>query len=872
MSAGKKVKYNEGLIKTKCSRPEANRYLIPRSRLYKKLDKSLQRKLTLVTAPAGFGKSTAILDWLDRRDLKAAWLSIDSVDNNPMTFWRYICAALDGIATGIFQDTDYVFQLIELLNANIHLSILIDRLMEVEVDFLLILDDVHLIANPVILDGISYLIGYLPPKMHLVLIGRFEPKLKPAMLGIKIQILRIGERDLRFQNEEIYRFYRTRGHTLENEDIQKLENYTEGWAAALVAVAMSMEDESDGNGVVQALGSSGKSIYRYLEEEVLGSWPEEKRSFALKTSLLDTLSAPLCDAVTGENNGSLMLKEINARNGFLISLDYEEYEYRYHHLFRDFLYKLLLKSNRTVVPDLHARAAAWYREQGADYQAIEHYLNGIKYDAALELIKQHIDDLVIRNDFATAFSWIDRLPGEYRDSSFRISKVYALYHAEMGNLQLAREWLAKLELLAKDKKYTGGPALKGYTSTSCRLVKANLLIREGNVREFFSSIRKAVKTNEGRYFKLSEYMDVNTSDIYFYRCPYNKFTYLFAEKRDEYWEMVKNYRKMISENPGYAPLAAGEYLYENNRLDEALPYLLEALEEAQSANCPGALVPVMVNIARLKRARLDMKGALETPVECEKMLNSPKLHWYYLVHAFRARLQIDAGDMDGVERWFNSCKINIYMEISRIREFELLVYARVLMLKGRFTDAELLLKKILIFAEKTIRRHSRVEALNLLAMLAYQKKEMKTAMDYLEKSLYIGMKESYIRSYTDEFDSVIPLLRHYVMHRRKQKGHRATKNSITYAKDLLKQTQKSLVLEQAAQSAASAGEIKKLLTDQEKKVLALLLEAYANKEIAQELGISIWTVKSHIGHIYGKLAVKSRAQCIKLAREMHLLD
>ncbi|HYE11860.1 MAG TPA: hypothetical protein VEF53_16965 [Patescibacteria group bacterium] len=261
------IAYKSELIGTKYSKPEINQYLISHQRLHQRLDNSLTCKLTFVMAPAGYGKTTAVLDWLEKCGLLAAWMSVDSYDNNPTVFWRYVCTALDGICNGLSKDTEYVFSSLELLKASIHINILIDRLSVVQSDFLLVLDDLHLITDSSILQGLSYLIDYLPAKMHLIFISRTEPELGLARHRIKWQIQQLDEKDLRFVKEEIFSFYQARGYTLENEDVKKVENYTEGWAAALVAVAMSMEDAGGSNDVISALAQSNRDIEQYLKDE-----------------------------------------------------------------------------------------------------------------------------------------------------------------------------------------------------------------------------------------------------------------------------------------------------------------------------------------------------------------------------------------------------------------------------------------------------------------------------------------------------------------------------------------------------------------------------------------------------------------------------
>lgn len=865
------IAYKTGLIGTKYSKPGINQYLISRRRLHQRLDNSLICKLTLVTAPAGYGKTTAVLDWLEKCGLSAAWVSVDSYDNNPVVFWRYVCTALDGISDGLSKDTEYVFSSLELLKANIHINILIDRLSGVQSDFLLVLDDLHLITDSSILQGLSYLIDYLPAKMHLIFISRMGPELELARHRIKWQAQGLEEKDLRFGKEEIFLFYQARGYTLENDDVKKVETYTEGWAAALVAVAMSMEDAGGGNDVIASLTRSSRDIEQYLLDEVISTWPPEKRAFAMKTCILDMLSEALCNAVTEEDNGRRMLNEINEGSGFLITLDEQNREYKYHPLFKSLLYRLLSETVPEEIADLHIKAARWFREHGFMPDAIEHLLRGGSYREAFEMIEHRIDHLINRNDFGMLLSWIERLPVEFKDNSFKIAVIYALYYAETGRYDLSRQWIKRMKTLKDDNQYASSPGWNSYSRTVCTLVEVNLLIREGNV-EYLPLLFSAAETNDSRYFKMSEYSDFNTADIYFFRCPIKLLAKLYREAPEKYEKMTESYRGMISKNPGYAPLGIGEYLYESNRLEEALPYLLNALKEAQDADCPGALVPVMVDMARIRRARGDMQGAFEVLAKCEKRLqNSSKTYWIYLIQAFRCRLYVDIGDAVKMNEWFESCKLNVFTEINRIREYELIVYARVLIAKYRLHDASLLLQRLLLFTVDNARPHSRVEVLNLLALLTYQKSNMADAFNYLESSLKTGMAEGYVRSYMDELAPMAHLLKYYTTRRRKQADLNTAIALTAYAKDLLKQMYESFPAALKAQGEAAA-KIRKQLTEQEKKVLELLVEANTNEQISVKLGIGLRTVKTHTGNIYSKLGVKNRAQCVKLVRETGLLQ
>lgn len=858
------------MLKTKLCLPTVNKNIISREKLLTKLQHTKKGKLTLVTAPAGYGKTTAVLDWLGKCGLPYAWLSLDARDNDPMVFWQYVYASLEEIAEGITKDVEYVLSSQELIRAEIHISILIDRLSKISSDFFFVLDDLHLIDTPSILNGLSYLIDYLPEKMHLIFISRTLPDLEWARHRIKWQLLRLEAEDLRFGAEEILQFYQARGITLQNNELDAIEKYTEGWVAALVAATLSMGD-GGGRDALAALSRVNRDIGQYLRDEVVRGWPSEKQSFAMKISILDTLWPDLCNAVAGVGIGNQLLKEMAEGNAFLAALDGQRQAYRYHHLFKSFLRELLQEMYPEEIPGLYTRAGCWFREQGLIPEAIEYYLSGGAYAQACELIEHRIDHLIHKNDFGRLLSWVERLPAESRDNSFKSAAIYATYYAETGQYDLSRQWIERMKVIKDDSRYTSIPSWEAISSRNCIMTEANLLIREGDL-SFLTLISRISSLDGFQNYKMREYYDFNTADIYFYRCPIYKLKDVIKGAPEEYSKLVGNYRKMLSKNPGYAPLAAGEYLYESGRPEEALPYLLKAQEEARESNCPGALVPAMVTIARIKRAGGDVAGAFAVLEECERQLRSTgKPHWNYSLHAFRCRLFIDTGNMDKVREWVSASRLDLFAELGRSREFELLVYVRALILLNRPQEAELILQRLLAFTGAS-RPHSRVEILNLLALLAFKNHHAREALKYIDESLDIGMAEGYVRSYLDEFSLMAPILRAYIKSRRNTTDVQHAKEKKSFAGSLLKQIRGSAP--QTANAGSLAGgmaeKILEQLTEQEERVFKLMAGAATNQEICDELGISLWTVKTYTGNIYGKLCLKNRVQCIKLARELGL--
>jgi len=308
--------------------------------------------------------------------------------------------------------------------------------------------------------------------------------------------------------------------------VKKVERYTEGWVAAMVAVAMSMENADGDNAIV--LPQSGRDIEEYLQDEVISTWRAERRAFALKTCILNALSPALCDAVTGDVSGAGMLKEISQGSGFLNALAEQDQTYQYHHLFKSFLQKLLRETAPDEIPRLHRRAGSWFQSQGLMPEAIEHFLNGGSHREAFELIEHQSDDIINKNDFGRLLSWIERLPEGYRENSFKIAVIYALYYAETGRFDLSRQWLNRMKAIKDDCQSVSSPEWSAYSRTLSTLVEANLLVREGN-SEFLPLIFAAAETDGGRYYKMPEYYDFNAGDIYFYRSPINRIAGLFRE-------------------------------------------------------------------------------------------------------------------------------------------------------------------------------------------------------------------------------------------------------------------------------------------------------------------------------------------------------
>lgn len=838
---------NVTLLKTKHSIPGLNKLLLPRRAVSHRLEGSLSRRLTVVTAPAGYGKTAAVLKWLENTKPPCAWLSIDADDNDPIVFWRYFCAALDSVSAGVSRDTEYVFADGELFKANIHISILIDCLSRTDPDFLLVLDDFHLITSPAVLDGLSRFIAYMPSNMHLVMISRTEPRLKLTRLALKEDMVKIGPKELRFGTEEIYQYYKARGYLLKHEEIQRIESYTEGWAAALVAVALSLKDERHRDSIISSFGSCDQHIENYLAEDVFHTWTKEQRDFMEKTSILDRLCGPLCEAVTGYDAGRL-LKELYDNDSFLISLDDDGTWFRYHHLFSEFLVKKLNKSQPAVIEDLHYKAGKWFEANGFLNEAIGRFLTGKHYEEAAALIEEHGRYLMRKGESSSVLSWLEKLPDHYICSSFRIINFKTAYYAEAGDFVKAWECMESAELLIKNETISDKPCY-----TELLLAKAYLFFSQGDIINLQSTVKEAASHSIFDNIQKA-YLDLNLYDISLYRTSAQATMKALRQNPEAYRSFVRNYRSIISTKPGYATLLEGEPYYESGKLDEALPNLVASVDEAVNAKCPGSLVPAMITMAKISRAHGDIRGALEIVEECERRVSEfHKPHWGYMLKAFKVRLYIDRKDTEMIDQWMAENRLSLNQDNIRIHEYELIVLSRVFIHKRRYHNADILLTRLLSFAEGLKRNHSAVEISNLLAITAFKSRNEEIALKHLEKALSIGLEEGYVRSFLDELPVMASLLELYIL------KHKKEEKLARYAGELLARAKDAAAL---SMLATGPDVPKNLFTPAERKVVELMIGAYDNREIANKLGITIRTVKAHTGSIYKKLGVKTRMQCI----------
>ena len=422
---------SHALVTTKLRAPRTRPNLVARRRLRSVLDRQGGRRLTLVSAPAGFGKTTLISEWAEERLAQGesvAWVSLEESDNDPARFSTYLVAALRTVGEGIGEGVLASLRSPEPPPVEAVVGALVNDLAEVPQEIAVVLDDYHVIDAEPVHEATSFLLEHLPENVHLVVIGRTDPPFPLPKLRARGQMTEIRAADLRFTSEEATAFLGdVMGLALSARDVAALEEVTEGWAAALQLAAISMQDREDVSAFVESFTVSNRHVLDFLTEEVLERQPEHVRDFLLKTSILDRLSGPLCDALAGASDGQAMLEGLERDNLFVVPLDDDRRWYRYHHLFADFLRGRLLREHPERVAESHLRAASWYEREGWASEAVEHALAAGDYQWAARLIEQHAQALVLRGEGATMDRWLSALPAVLVRSRPRLSLARAIW-------------------------------------------------------------------------------------------------------------------------------------------------------------------------------------------------------------------------------------------------------------------------------------------------------------------------------------------------------------------------------------------------------------------------------------------------------------
>ncbi len=912
--AGDAASEQDVLLATKLHVPGPRPGFVARPRLAG----ALGGGLVLVCAPAGFGKTALLADWLRSGDRPVAWLSLDVGDNDPVRFWRHVVAALDRARPGIGER---VAPLLGPPPSSFErlVTALINELaaQSGENEIVLVLDDYHLVDARQVHASLAFLLEHLPPGLHLVLASRSDPPLPLARLRARGQLAELRTDDLRFTAEEAAALLReSAGPALPGAAVAALVARTEGWAAGLQLAALSLRGRSDIAGFVAAFSGSHRYILDYLTGEVLDGQPEQVREFLLETSVLERLSGGLCDAITGRDDGQAMLEQVEQAGLFLMPLDEVRGWWRYHRLFADLLRVRLQQQRPGRVAVLHRAAAAWYEEHGLADDAVGHALAAGDTAWAARLIEQHFDaTLYLRSEGVTAQRWLAALPAELVQTRTRLLLAQVLLAATLGRAEAMEPPLDAAERalagaapavdepfepsVGKAASMLGNiPALiaihrsflaqlRGDAEGTAAFASQALAELGGGERLLNSTAQGLLAAAEWLRGRLADAEQAFVSSIAGWQVgqPISWGVYQLGQVQRAQGRLdaaAETYQKTLDiaaesgqppappAGPAYVGLA--EVAYQRNELDSALRQVTEGIALCRQFLYPAPLGTGLVTLAWIRQAQGDPGGALEAMGEAGRAALGPGVTGLLNpVPAQRARLLLAQGDVAAAARWAEERDLGPGDEPGYPREPEYLVLARVLLAQDRPAQALMLLERMLAAAAGQGRTGSVIEigALRALALAACG--DAGAAVDALARALALGCPQGYVRVFADESAPMAALLARLVT---AQKAERAAACGVPLGclAKVLRAFGGNDDLQGAGRGAAVAvpGLVEQL-TARELEVLVLLAAGMPNPRIAEQLVVTLDTVKKHVSHLLGKLGAANRTEAVTRARQLSLI-
>jgi LuxR family maltose regulon positive regulatory protein len=896
------------ILRAKLYVPRGRLGAVARTRLYARLDEGVRRDLTVVSAPAGFGKTTLLADWSRQSGLPVAWVSLDERDDDPIRFLSYLLAAIGTIHDGFGESTRaFLGSLPSSEELEPVLTALSNEILELPHDFVLVLDDYHVLRSGAVHDALAFLLEYAPPPMRLVVAGRGSPPLPLARLRAAGRLTEIGEAELRFTLEEASDFLGgTMGLDLSGEGIVALENGTEGWIAGLQLAAHALKGRENEVRSAENFSGSTRHVFDYLAEEVLSRQPEDVREFMLKTSIVETLNAPLCEALTGAGNGRVMLERLERENLFLVPLDVVGRYYRYHHLFAAFLRERLRRTHPDTVSALHRRAGLWYERDDCIAGAVEHALAAEDFGRAADMIGEEAGTRRRYVDASQLLRWLGALPDGLVRLRPQLSILYAWALVHSGELEHAerrvRDTEAALGLdtgastdnLSDEERTILGEVCIVRARMAAMREDAPLTTKQSNralelMPEDELYLRGDVALDLGHAY--CSVGDFDSASEAFARAAAtgreadDLRTALFALHYRASLEISRGHllkaenllldgKRLAEDRPDGAPAVAGiidvgmgDLHYQRGELDESRRLSEEGIERGRRSGEAKILVYGYVNLARMYMARGDAETAHALVLRAGSLLPKWPLIW-----AWRARLWLAQGDVAPAARWAREYGASEDY-LSYPRHLERITMARVLLAEGRTGEAFDSLEGLLSEARSSGMAAYEMELLVLLALACERRGETGQAMDHLNAALALAEPEGFVRVFVDEGPPMATLLRCLIQDSHNG-GVRTFPNGTPegYAGTLLER----FALEAPRAGNGGTREARapgiEPLSDRETEVLALVADGRTNSQIAGELYLSVGTVKAHVHHIFGKLLVRNRSQAVARARELQLLD
>jgi len=889
------------MLLTKLHIPQPKKNTVHRFGLFEKLDEGLDRKLILISATAGYGKTTLLCDWLNHSKIPATWFSIDESDNDPFEFLTILISGIQTIDQNIGQHSLELLKSPGTVTTEYIIELLINDILSVQTEFLVVLDDLHLITAREIFEILNLIIERKPDQLKIAILTRSDPPLNIARLRSQYELLEIRSTDLSFSESDIAEFFNKKLRLgLTEKDINLLELKTEGWIAGLQLTAITLQGKQNISEFIESIAGDNRYIMDYLIEEVLNNQDEETREFLLSSSILEKLSGSLCDSLLQRSNSQLLLESLDKRNMFIVPLDNERQWYRYHHLFGDLLKQRLLVSNKGQIPDLHDRAGIWFEENQMYLYAIGHAIKAGRIEKALKLMDGIVDQLWETSQYAIIYKFGSLLPESELYTNKKIGIIYAWVLAIKGDLSGSRKHLEKIEQdLQSEQPSAENRVLLGRVYETYNL----LYVFAGDVDNAFRYSELAIKnipeediiwdtwahisfgeSNLLRFeleicldsFWIAREHAQKVNNLYLNLISTSKIANVLTVK-GKYNEALKLCYKLLetfnsdTTIEGYRIGLLSSVLYsligyilvEQGRKEEGIELALKGYRLSRGVLSLSFQIYNELLLAETYYKAGEADKAMGHIEELEQIIDINIAQWVFvLANTLKCKLLIFNNDHEGA-----AFILDQNDDAVRKHSFETFFYniaiARYKISQRSYDDALQLLHKLAdgLEARGAIELLVEVELLKAKAhMLRHEREE---AIRSVLTSLKYTQPEHFIQTYINEGEEIETLLKEIKERKKVKSSEQLDAVSNEYLNELIRRFE----TEKRTADIISGD----ALSDREMDTLKLISENLTNQEIANDLYISITTVKTHVRNILLKLEARNRSEAVLKAREKGII-